>query len=128
MEMLTMEKDPRTHQIIGAAMDVHNEMGPGHLEAVYHECLEIEYGLRKIPFISKPHLSLYFKNRKLKKHYEPDFVVFEQIVVEIKAQKTLTQNDEAQIINSLKSSRHEVGLLINFGESSLKFRRFIYSQ
>lgn len=123
-----MEKDPRTHQIIGAAMEVHNEMGPGHLEAVYHECLEIEFELRQMVFISKPKLSLYFKTRKLKKHYEPDFIVFEKIVVEIKAQKILTRNDAAQIINSLKSSRHEIGLLINFGEPSLKFRRFIYSK
>ena len=123
-----MEKDPRTHQIIGAAMEVHNEMGPGHLEAVYHECLEIEFELRQMVFISKPKLSLYFKNRKLKKHYEPDFIVFEKIVVEIKAQKILIRNDAAQIINSLKSSRHEIGLLINFGESSLKFHRFIYSK
>jgi len=123
-----MEKDPRTHKIIGAAIEVHNEMGPGHLEAVYHECLEINFGLKDIPFVSKPRLILYFKNIKLKKYYEPDFLVFEQIVLEIKAQKTLTQNDEAQIINSLKSSRHQIGLLINFGEQSLKFRRFIYSQ
>ena len=123
-----MQKDPRTHQIIGVAMEVHKEMGPGFLEAVYHECLEIEFGLRNIPFISKPRLSLYFKHIKLKKHYEPDFVVFEQIVLEIKAQKTLTQIDEAQIINCLKASRHEIGLLINFGETSLKFRRFIFNR
>ena len=90
--------------------------------------MEIEFGLRKTPFVSKPHLSLYFKTITLKKHYEPDFMVFEDIVVEIKAQKILTKNDEAQIINSLKSSRDEIGLLINFGEPSLKFRRFIYSK
>lgn len=122
-----MKRDPRTHKIIGAAMVVHTEIGPGHLEAVYHKCLELEFGLRNIPFVSKPRLSLYYKNQKLKKYYEPDFIVFEKIVVEIKAQKTLTNIDEAQIINSIKSSRHEVGLLINFGEVSLKFRRFIYS-
>lgn len=122
-----MEKDPRTHKIIGAAMEVHNEMGPGHLEAVYQECLEIEFELQNIPFKSKPKLSLYYKTRKLKKYYIPDFIVFGDIVVEIKAQKMLTKDDEAQIINSLKSSHHEIGLLINFGEPSLKFRRFIYT-
>ena len=122
-----MAKDPRTHKIIGAAMEVHNEMGPGHLEAVYQECLEIESELQNIPFISKPNLSLYYKTRKLNKFYVPDFIVFEDIVVEIKAQKMLTKDDEAQIINSLKSSHHEIGLLINFGEPSIKFRRFIYS-
>jgi len=122
-----MQKDPRTHKIIGAAMEVHNEMGPGHLEAVYQECLEIEFELQNIPFISKANLSLYYKKRKLKKFYVPDFIVFGDIVLEIKAQKMLSKDDEAQIINSLKSSRHEIGLLINFGETSLKFRRFIYT-
>jgi GxxExxY protein len=122
-----MGNDPRTYKIIGAAMEVHNEIGPGHLEAVYQECLEIEFELRGIPFISKPNLSLYYKTRKLKKYYVPDFIEFGNIVVEIKAQKMLTNDDEAQIINSLKSSRHEIGLLINFGEPSLNFRRFIYS-
>jgi len=57
----------------------------------------------------------------------PDFIVFGDIVVEIKAQKMLTKDDEAQIINSLKSSHHEIGLLINFGQPSLKFKRFIYT-
>ena len=122
-----MQKDPRTYKIIGAAMEVHKEMGPGHLEAVYQECLEIEFELQGILFISKPNLSLYYKTRKLKKFYVPDFIVLGDIVVEIKAQKMLTRDDEAQIINSLKSSRHEIGLLINFGEPSLKFKRFIYT-
>lgn len=122
-----MEKDPRTHKIIGAGMEVHNEMGPGHLEAVYHECLEIEFELRNIPFNSKPNLSLYYKNRKLKRFYVPDFILFENIILEIKAQKMLGKDDEAQIINSLKSSRHQIGLLINFGETSLNFKRYIFS-
>jgi len=122
-----MQKDPRTHKIIGAAMEVHNQMGAGHLEAVYQECLEIEFKLQGILFISKPTLSLYYKTRKLKKFYVPDFIVLDDIVLEIKAQKMLTNDDEAQVINSLKSSRHEIGLLINFGEPSLKFKRFIYT-
>ena len=126
-EFNIMEKDPRTHKIMGAAMAVHNEMGPCHLESVYHECLEIEFELQKILFVSKPNLSVYYKNRKLKKFYVADFVVVENIVLEIKAQKSLGKDDEAQIINSLKSSRHEIGLLINFGETSLKFKRFIDS-
>ena len=126
-ETKIIEKDPRTHKIIGAAMEVHNEMGPGHLEAVYQECLEIVFEMRKIPFIAKSISQLYYKERKLKKFYVPDFIIFKQIVVEIKAQKMLTGDDEAQIINSLKTSRHRIGLLINFGETSLRFKRFINS-
>jgi GxxExxY protein len=85
------EKDPRTHAIIGAAMEVHREMGPGFLEAVYHECLEIEFQIRKIPYISKPRLKLYYKTRQLERYYEPDFLVYSSIVVEIKAEKYLTK-------------------------------------
>ena len=122
-----MEKDPRTHKIIGAAMEVHNIIGPGHLEEVYQECLEIEFGLRLIPFISKPQLPIYYKERKLKKYYVPDFIVFKDIVLEIKAERALTKVDEAQIINSIKTSHHTIGLLFNFSEASLHFKRYINS-
>ncbi len=120
-----MEKDARTHKIIGAAMEVHSIIGPGHLEAVYHECLEIEFENRKIPFVSKPQLAIYYKGKKLKKYYIPDFFLFKGIVLEIKAERCFTPADEAQIINSLKISKHQIGLLINFGEKSLRFKRFI---
>ncbi len=61
------QKDPRTHAIIGAAMEVHNIIGPKHLEAVYQECLEIEFKLRQIPFTSQPRLEIFYKNKKLEK-------------------------------------------------------------
>ena len=124
--MNSKERDPRTHTIIGAAMEVHKEMGPGFLEAVYHECLEIEFNLRKIGYVSKPQLNIFYKENQLKKYYIPDFLVFDEIIVEIKAERCLTKEDEAQIISSLKSSKKKVGLLINFGELSLKFKRFVY--
>ncbi len=108
-------------------MEVHRIIGPGHLEAVYHECLDIEFRKREIPFISQPKLESYYKEEKLKKYYIPDFIVYNEIVLEIKSERNLTELDEAQIINSLKISRHEIGLLINFGELSLKFKRFINS-
>ena len=125
-----MEKDSRTHKIIGAVRlggEVHNIIGPGHLEAVYQECLEIEFELRMVPFISKPQLPIYYKERKLKKYYVPDFIVFKDIVLEIKAERALTKVDEAQIINSIKTSHHTIGLLFNFGEASLRFKRYINS-
>ncbi len=106
-------------------MEVHNTIGPGYLEAVYQECLEIEFDERNISYIPQPKLQIYYKDKRLKKFYVPDFVVFEEIVLEIKAEKALTQIDEAQIINSLKVSRNTVGMLINFGEKSLKFKRFV---
>ncbi len=73
-----MEKDKRTHLIIGAAMEVHKFIGPGLLEAVYHECLEIEFGEQNIPFHSQSRLDIFYKERKLKKYYIPDFLVFHE--------------------------------------------------
>ena len=106
-------------------MEVHNIIGPKHLEAVYHECLEIEFKLRQILFASQPRLEIFYKNKKLKKFYIPDFIVYKEVIVEIKAEKSLTKVDEAQLINSLAISRHKVGLLLNFGEESLKYKRFV---
>ena len=120
-----MDRDTRTYAIIGAAMEVHRTVGPGHLEAVYQECLEIEFKLREIPFISQPRLEIFCKEQKLKKFYVPDFIIYNEVVVEIKAEKSLTKVDEAQLINSLTISRHSVGLLLNFGEESLRYRRFV---
>ena len=95
------------------------------MNTVYHECLEIEFNLQKIGYVSKPQLNIFYKENRLKKYYIPDFLVYNEIIVEIKAEKCLTKEDEAQIINSLKISNKKIGLLINFGELSLKFKRFI---
>lgn len=118
-----LERDPQTHEIIGAAFEVHSALGPGHLEAVYQEALEIELELRGIPFVSQPRVHLQYKGRPLRKHYRPDFVVRERGVVEIKAQTALGDIDMAQAVNSLKCCRKRVGLLLNFGEPSLQYRR-----
>jgi GxxExxY protein len=119
------DRDPRTHAIIGAAMEVHRILGPGFLETVYQEALEIELEVRAIPFVAQPKLALAYKDRTLKRCYQPDFICFDEVVVEIKAEKTLTSVDEAQVINTLKCARKRIGLLINFGESSLVWRRFV---
>src|SRR3989339_926566 len=121
----SMKRDPRTHAIIGAAMEVHRIVGPGHLEAVYHECLEIEFKLRDIPFISQPRVEIFYKEQKLKKYYVPDFIAYNQVVVEIKAEQSMTKVDEAQLINNLIISRNNTGLLLNFGEESFRYKRFV---
>ena len=87
--MTNKEKDPRTYAIIGAAMEVHREMGPGFLEAVYHECLEIEFQIRNIPYISEPRLKLYYKTKQLEKYYKPDFLVYSSISGRNKSRKML---------------------------------------
>ncbi len=121
----SMDRDIRTYAIIGAAMEVHRIIVPGHLEAVYQECLEIEFKVRDIPFISQPRLEIFYKEQKLKKYYVPDFIACNQVVVEIKAEQSMTKIDEAQLINSLIISRHNTGLLLNFGEESLRYKRFV---
>lgn len=117
--------DQQTYAIIGAAIEVHKILGPGHLEAVYQEALEIELDLREVPYQSQPRIELEYKGRKLKKYYQPDLLIYERVVVEIKAQSALGSIDESQIINSLKCCRREVGLLINFAEPSLQWKRYV---
>jgi GxxExxY protein len=101
--------------IVGAAMEVYNHLGPGFLEAVYQEAFEIELTERNIPFISQPELPILYKGKPLKKHYLADLLVYDKIVVEIKAISTLTSCDEGQLLNELKAASLKVGLLINFG-------------
>ena len=108
-------------------MDVHRTLGCGFLEAVYQEALEIELAARNIPFQASKEIVICYKGRQLKKVYAADFLVFDRIIVEIKASKELTSIDEAQVLNYLKATGLELGLLINFGEESLKWKRKILS-
>jgi len=115
-----------TYKVIGAAMEVHTELGPGFLEPVYHEALGIEMGRRDILFDDQPQIEISYKDVALQKRYIPDFLVVGEVVVEIKALSRLSSIEEAQIINYLKAAKRRVGLLVNFGASSLEFKRFVY--
>ena len=119
--------DKRTYEIIGAAMEVHRELGCGFLEAVYQEALGREFTTKRIPFREQPVLEISYKNKPLKKTYQPDFICFEDIVVEIKAISGLSGVEEAQLINYLKTTGLTLGLLINFGSKSLEHKRFVYN-
>ena len=103
------------YAIIGAAMTVYNELGPGFLEAVYQEALEIKLTARHILFKCQPDLPVYYKGQRLKKFYIADLLVYDKIVVELKSMDHLTQVEEAQLLNELTATRLELGLLINFG-------------
>lgn len=114
------------YNIIGAAMEVYNQLGSGFLEAIYQEALEIELTERKIPFVSQPELPVNYKGKRLKKYYVSDFFIYDKILVEIKSIKRLTSIEEAQLINQLKITQSKVGLLINFGANAkLEWKRMV---
>ena len=116
-------RDPRTYAVIGAAMEVHKQLGHGFLEAVYHEALALEFTKRDISFLHEVQLPVFYKAQQLSTTYRADFVCFNAIIVEIKAIKQLGQVEEAQLINYLKATNFELGLLINFGAPSLEYKR-----
>ncbi len=120
-------KYERTYKIIGAAMEVHKELGCGFLEAVYQEALGREFALQGIPFSSQPIVKILYRGEPLTKTYQPDFVCFGEVVVEIKAISSLSGIEEAQLINYLKATGLKVGLLLNFGAKSLEHKRFVYN-
>ena len=114
------------YQIVGAAMDVHKELGCGFLEAVYQEAFEIELKGRNIPFESQKKLAILYKGRRLEKEYFADVVCYDKIIVELKALDRLSSKEESQILNYLKASGLKVGVLINFGAPSLEWKRFVF--
>lgn len=103
------------YAIVGACFNVYKDKGCGFLEPVYHECMEIELAHQTIPFIAKPNLSISYRGRSLKQHYEPDLICHGKIIVELKAVTLLADEHRAQVINYLKATGYKLGLLINFG-------------
>ena len=101
--------------IVGAAMDVYYQLGRGFLEPVYQEALDIEFRRRRIPFKAKEEILIYYKGAPLKKKYEADFICYVKIVIELKALEGLCGRDVGQLLNYMKATRFNVGLLINFG-------------
>lgn len=113
------------YAVVGAAMEVSNELGAGFLEAVYQEALTIELKNRKVPFVAQPTVQISYKGHTLAKEYVPDFICFDQIIVEIKAIRELTNIEQAQLLNYLKATGKPVGLLLNFGSPKLEWKRMV---
>ena len=117
------------YAIVGAAMDVYNDLGPGFLENVYQEAMEIELESRKIPSQSPQEIHIRYKGRPLRKFYIADLVCYDQIIVELKAIDKLTLRDEGQLINYLKATGLKVGVLINFGHyPQLEWKRLVFTK
>ena len=114
-----------TEKIIGAAMEVHRELGTGFLEYVYEEALCYELKLRKISFERQKDIDIYYKNLMIPRKYKPDVLIENKVIVEIKATQGLTEIDEAQLLNYLKATKLRIDLLLNFGKRSLEIKRRI---
>ena len=114
-----------SYRIIGACFEVYKEKGNGFLEAVYQECLAIEFAEQGIPFVEKLRIRLKYKGRELKHTYEPDFLCFDHIILEIKAVKNLADEYRAQVINYLKATGRPL-VLVNFGHyPKIEHERFV---
>jgi GxxExxY protein len=119
--------DPRTFAIIGAAMEVHRHLGCGFAEPIYQDALEIEFRLRGIPFNRENEVTVFYKQEQLRSKYKPDFICFEEVIVELKALTVLSGTEEMQVMSYLKATGFKIGLLLNFGNSSLEFERYVRS-
>ena len=118
-----LKYEDQTGRILKACMEVHNELGSGFLEPVYQEALEEEFLLQGIPYEREKLLPIIYKGKKLSKEYFADFVCYDNIVVELKSTAKLASVHKCQVLNYLNAASLEVGLLVNFGETSLKWER-----
>jgi len=113
------------YNVIGAAMEVHSELGHGFFEPVYQEALSLVLMERKIPFVKEKVLDINFRGKLLKKKYIADFVCYDEVIVELKALEGLLPEHTAQVLNYLKATDKKLGLLINFGTPKLQYKRII---
>jgi|ERR1700741_3013803 len=123
--MNDLTRDLRTYKIIGAAMEVHRQLGCGFLEPIYQEAFALELKARGIPYSRELKFPVSYKSERLHNHYRPDFICFDSVIVELKALSSLSSIEEAQLINYLKLTGYHTGLLLNFGGRSLQQRRLV---
>jgi GxxExxY protein len=117
-----------TGKIIGVCMEVHRQLGHGFAEAVYQDAVAYELRLQNIPFRKEQKFTVNYKGIILPHYYVSDFVIDDQLILELKAQHGMIDEHYKQLINYLAVSKCKYGLLINFGEGSLKFKRVILTK
>ena len=117
-----------SYSIIGSCLAVFNKLGSGFLESVYQEALEIQFKQDKISFVKERKLHIKFNNIQLDKFFKADYVCFDSIIVELKATPFIHKNDVAQVLNYLRATDMKLGILVNFGEKSLTYKRVLNSR
>ena len=123
--MESHHKEEETYKIIGLCMEVHRNLGPGLLEIIYKDALEIEFKENNIPFERVKEFLVEYKGKILPHKFNVDFVVNEDIILEVKAIKEFSNEHIAQILNYVKLSNSEIGLLVNFQTKSLQYKRYV---
>ena len=126
--MMNDRRDDRTYQIIGAALEVHRHLGGGFWEVVYGDALELEFQERGIPYQREKELQIYYKDRVLPHFYKADFICYNKIIVELKAVDKILPEFKAQTLNYMKMSNSKLGILANFGQTSLEIQRLVRIQ
>jgi GxxExxY protein len=117
--------DEQTYEILGAAMEVHNVLGVGFLEAVYQQAFAEELNFRQIPYEREVKLPVHYKEKELECYYQADFVCYGDILVELKAMSKLSGKEEAQVLNYLRAAKRNRAMLINFGNGRLEYKRLV---
>ena len=118
-------RDSLSYAVIGAAMAVHSELGPGFLESVYGDALEIELQERHVAFEREARIEVRYKQHKLASCFRTDFLCGHELLLELKAQSTLTPAADAQLLHYLKATDIHKGLLLNFGAPRLQYKRLV---
>lgn len=122
---MVLKDDPKAYAILGCAMRVHSILGFGFLESAYGDALEIEFGKKGIPFRREDEVRIYYEDQPLKTTYRADFTCFDrEYIVELKAIKTLTKIEWAQVIHYMRATRIKSALLINFGREQIQYDTF----
>ena len=111
--------------IIGAAMEVHKQLGCGFVEKVYQDALEIELNLRNIPYKREKHLPIFYKWQQIKHDYFADFICYDKIVIECKATSEILDIHKIQTLNYMKINQYKLGIVLNFSQQSLEYKRII---
>lgn len=122
---MSQYREEETYKIIGICMEVRRNLGPGLLEVIYKDALEIEFKLNNIPFTREKEFLIEYKGKVLPHKFYADFLVNDDIILEVKAIKEFSNEHIAQILNYIKLSNSEIGLLVNFQTKSLQYKRYV---